>query len=137
MPNFDVLFFSKTTPPAAKLFETHDTRVMRQSLVLEGDAGTEPRSIIHFIRPLDGERPLASEPLQSYLDRFDVKVFDPKDSLEGMLLLEQTREVATQSFDKFINELSDCLYLAGWKYEHWASKVIDENGEESAEWQMV
>jgi len=94
---------------------------LRAALAREGDDGTAPRHVLHFVWPEPGGEKHATVVLD-YLVAKGLSV-DPGKANKGYIG-EETREVASAGFDTRTAELKTATQGWGWAYDGWECAVI-------------
>ena len=105
--------------------ETVANDKIRAALKREGDDGTAPRHVIHYVHPLDGGEINASAVLD-YLVASGFEV-DPNKAQSGYFA-EETREVASRDFDAHCGALRHAMGQWNWKYDGFECAVTPKKG---------
>lgn len=93
---------------------------VRAALAKEGDDGTKPRHVRHFVHPAAGGATNATV-VHEFLVLNGLKV-DPEAAKDGFFA-EETREVASSDFDARTAMLTNSMAQWNWKYDGWECAV--------------
>ena len=103
--------------------------VIRGTLKSQGDDGTAPREIEHFlfIDP-DALDPMRVDNLAEEMAErgFDAKVLEDEDGHESLALVH-TDVVVGQEFDEVTEWLAQIMPPLGWTYDGWNCSDVSKN----------
>lgn len=103
-------------------FQQERSDMIREALAAQGDDGTRPRNVLHYVFPDPARDPAGDARLIAALARFGVAARLTA-SAEG-LILEHEVPVAAPGFDALVAEIAAAVWAEGWYYDGWESALL-------------
>ncbi|MBM7067900.1 hypothetical protein [Actibacterium sp. 188UL27-1] len=95
---------------------------IRAALGDYGDSGAGPREVVHFAYPAPDGSGAGRDDLMLALAYLNMEFIEDEVLRPGAILRE-TREVASDDFDRHTEELAGVFLGQGWHYDGWECTV--------------